>query len=118
MIGQKTEELSGSHLPANGDVLPLMMFYNAEKKLPVKAAAASAMAKVIEIWDQARIPYQRIDSGVRILMKLYDDYEKLKTFRSLGAYHHARWLAKAIYCIKICLFKQQFSITDKKKSKM
>ena len=77
LIGKGTEELSGSHLPTNGDVLRLMMFYHVEKKLPVKAAAASAMAKVIEIWDRARIPYQRIDSGVRILMKLYDDYEKL-----------------------------------------
>ena len=32
-------------------------------------------------------------------------------FRSPGAMHHARWMAKALYCQKIWLFKQQFQIT-------
>ena len=29
-------------------------------------------------------------------------------FRSPGAMHHARWMAKALYFLKILLFKQQF----------
>lgn len=28
-----------------------------------------------------------------------------------GAMHHARWLSKAIYCLKIFLFKQQFALS-------
>lgn len=34
------------------------------------------------------------------------------TFRVPGAIHHARWMAKAIYCLKIYLFRDQFSLTD------
>jgi hypothetical protein len=37
------------------------------------------------------------------------------SFKSPGAFHHARWMAKAIYCIKICLFRQQFSLTPMEK---
>ena len=33
------------------------------------------------------------------------------SFRAPGAFHHARWMAKALYCLKIYLFKHQFSIT-------
>ena len=32
-------------------------------------------------------------------------------FRSLGAMHHTRWIAKVLYCLKIWLFKQQFQLT-------
>lgn len=31
-------------------------------------------------------------------------------FRQPGAYHLARWMAKAIYCLKIFLFRQQFKL--------
>lgn len=34
------------------------------------------------------------------------------TFRVPGAIHHVRWMAKAIYCLKIYLFRNQFSLTD------
>ena len=34
---------------------------------------------------------------------------------ALGAIevYHARWMAKALYCIKIWLFKQQFQLTKR-----
>lgn len=34
-------------------------------------------------------------------------------FRQPGAYHLARWMAKAIYCLKIYLFRQQFKLTQR-----
>ncbi|XP_048504680.1 uncharacterized protein LOC125499694 [Athalia rosae] len=34
-------------------------------------------------------------------------------FRKPGAFHHARWMAKAIYTIKIFLFRKQFKMTVK-----
>jgi len=37
------------------------------------------------------------------------------SFRAPGAFHHARWLAKAIYSIKIHLFQQQFPLSGKEK---
>ena len=34
------------------------------------------------------------------------------SFRAPGAMHHARWMAKAIYSLKIFVFRDQFSLTD------
>ncbi|XP_076298843.1 uncharacterized protein LOC143217957 [Lasioglossum baleicum] len=34
-------------------------------------------------------------------------------FRAPGAFHHARWMAKAIYCLKIYLFRKEFTLTSK-----
>lgn len=31
----------------------------------------------------------------------------------LGASHHARWMAKAIYCIKIFIFRDQFKMSPR-----
>lgn len=33
-------------------------------------------------------------------------------FHPAGAIHHARWMAKAIYSLKIFLFRKQFQISD------
>ena len=33
------------------------------------------------------------------------------TFRAPGAMHHARWMAKAIYAVKMVLFKEQLTLT-------
>lgn len=33
------------------------------------------------------------------------------SFRAPGAFHHARWMAKAIYCLKIYLFREQFRLS-------
>lgn len=33
------------------------------------------------------------------------------SFRAPGAFHHARWMAKAIYCLKMYLFRDQFVLT-------
>lgn len=32
-------------------------------------------------------------------------------FKAPGAYHHARWLSKALYCLKIYLFRKQFKLS-------
>src|SRR5688572_18931558 len=39
-------------------------------------------------------------------------------FRYQGAFHRARWMARAIYPIKMWLFKDQFSIQQRQNSKM
>ena len=39
---------------------------------------------------------------------------KVKFYKP-GAYHHARWMAKAIYSIKIYLFREQFQLTCREK---
>jgi len=35
------------------------------------------------------------------------------SFRSPGAFHQTRWMAKAIYCLKLYLFQDQFTMTTK-----
>lgn len=37
------------------------------------------------------------------------------TIRPPGAMHHARWMAKAIYSLKMCLLQSEFSLTDQEK---
>ena len=37
-------------------------------------------------------------------------------FKSVGAISHARWMAKAIYCLKIFLFRGQFKLSDEEHS--
>ena len=39
------------------------------------------------------------------------------TFHPPGAIHNARWMAKAIYCLKIFLFRKQF-LTDRKEDEL
>lgn len=37
------------------------------------------------------------------------------TFRAPGADHHARWMSKALYALKIFLFSSQFNLSQKEK---
>jgi len=81
LLGKGTDQLSGSHLPTNGDALRLLMFMHTKQKLTLKEAASRSVSRVIQLWQTARIPHQRIDSRVRVLTMLCDDYAKLKKNR-------------------------------------
>lgn len=35
------------------------------------------------------------------------------SFRTPGVIHHTRWMAKALYCLKIYIFRDQFSLTQR-----
>ncbi len=48
LIGKGTEELPGSHLPTNADVLQCLMFFHVQGKSPLKEAAVLAVSKVSE----------------------------------------------------------------------
>src|SRR6218665_3920653 len=48
LIWKGTEELRGSHLPTNADVLQCLMFFHVQGKSPLKKAAALAVSKVSE----------------------------------------------------------------------
>ena len=37
-------------------------------------------------------------------------------FRAPGPMHHARWISKAIYALKVWMFRQQFKLTAREKS--
>jgi hypothetical protein len=40
------------------------------------------------------------------------------TIRTPGAFHQARWMAKAIYALKIYLFREQFNLTARERKAM
>ena len=52
------------------------------------------------------------------LVFLSGESETVIRFRAPGAIHHARWMAKAIYTLKIVLFKDQFRLTPREKDKL
>jgi len=63
-----------------------------------------------------REDYKELLELCRIFLRGYPDVNEAKPlFRAPGAFNHARWMAKAIYSLKIYLFQKQFSLTAKEK---
>ncbi len=76
------------------------------------------------------IPREEAMQHLEVALRLTatrDDYRELITlaciflggvspggvsFRAPGAFHHARWMGKGLYCIKIFLFQDQFSLPE------
>jgi hypothetical protein len=52
------------------------------------------------------------------LLFLGENLEKKIKFRSPGAVHRARWLAKLIYCLKMYLFREQLKLTHRELSSL
>ncbi|XP_015122332.1 uncharacterized protein LOC107044808 [Diachasma alloeum] len=51
-----------------------------------------------------------------IILFLGGNLKKGNRFRALGPIHHARWMAKAIYSLKMFLFRDQFHLTSSEES--
>ena len=49
---------------------------------------------------------------------LGEDVDKNLKIRPPGAMHQARWIARAIYSLKICLFQSQHKISTKDKQSL
>lgn len=64
--------------------------------------------KTLEV-NQPRDDYEELLNLTMIFLGVVPA-EKVK-FRFPGAFHHARWMAKAIYSLKIYLFREEFSLT-------
>ncbi|KAI5714347.1 hypothetical protein M8J76_015698 [Diaphorina citri] len=63
---------------------------------------------------QPRDDYKELLELVLVFIGTLDGREV--GFKTLGAISHARWMAKAIYCLKIYLFRGQFQLTVKELS--
>ncbi|XP_050549011.1 uncharacterized protein LOC126910464 [Daktulosphaira vitifoliae] len=81
LIGKPTETFSFARLPSKEDVLRFFHFHHLEKKQTFKKSIRSTAESVLEVWEKARIPTQRIDSVERKLSKLVDEYYLLKKNR-------------------------------------
>lgn len=85
LIGKPTKYLSHARLPSNGDVLQLFYYYNSEENQNVKKSIEFTIKSVLEIWEKARIPTQRLDAAKRKLNKLFDKYITLKKSNKKGS---------------------------------
>ncbi|CAH0547045.1 unnamed protein product [Brassicogethes aeneus] len=52
------------------------------------------------------------------LVLTFIGHNKKPTFRAPGAFHRARWMAKAIYVLKIFMFQTQFALTRVEKKSL
>jgi len=64
--------------------------------------------------SQPRADYKELISLAMIFLGGADPAEV--SFRAPGAFHQARWMAKAIYSLKLFLFQHQFSLTTNEKT--
>lgn len=60
--------------------------------------------------DQPRADYKELLKLALVFIGKQNEVDI--TFKKPGAFHHARWMAKAIYCLKIYLFRGQLKMTQ------
>ena len=82
LLGNPISELSTARLPRALDVLRLFQFHHVTKGKTVQNSYKMTCDAVIAVWDRAAIPTQRIDSCIRKLSKLHDNYLALKKNRT------------------------------------
>ncbi|KAK7572169.1 hypothetical protein V9T40_012805 [Parthenolecanium corni] len=68
---------------------------------------------------QPRDDYKEfLELAVIFLRGTLPTYPDGYTFRRPGAYHLARWMAKAIYCLKIFMLRSQFKLTKNEETSL
>src|SRR5215468_8605699 len=78
LLGKPTCITSTARLPRALDALRCVQFYHLEEKMNLADSLKSACEAIIAVWDRGHIPTQRIDSCIRKLRKLYENYLALK----------------------------------------
>ena len=81
LLGKPEKDIMCYGLPTNGAVLGHFMFHHQEIEFTISDSANAAVDATVVIWQKARIPAQRVDSGVRKLSKLYNEYCMVKKNR-------------------------------------
>lgn len=81
LVGKSVACMSHARLPSNHDVLKTLNFHHIEEKQTVRQSVKNTVISVLEIWEKARIPTQRIDAAERKLNKLFETYNRLKKNR-------------------------------------
>lgn len=101
---------------AKWDTLNLNKFVTGISNIDIKNALGNNYNDIVE--------YAKLKLSTNLIR---DDYKELLDlviiflgevppggikFKKPGAYHHARWMAKGIYCLKMYLFRQEFKLTN------
>lgn len=78
LIGDDSNQIIGSKLPSNVQVLKVL-FYNLRKvKLQVRQSCSLVLKETIIFWEKARIPTRDFPRCVDKLEKLYNDWRNLQ----------------------------------------
>ena len=86
-----------------------------KKYLPSEVIAMiSASLKIKLMESQPRDNYKELLQVVLVFVGALNGTKV--GFKSVGAISHARWMAKAIYYLKIFLFREQFKLSDEEHS--
>ncbi|KAK0068375.1 hypothetical protein Bpfe_002310 [Biomphalaria pfeifferi] len=84
----------------------------------ISEKTVSFLTNFIDLKSQIRDDYEQL---IELTMIILGDPPKTIHWRAPGPVHHARWIAKLIYAIKIYLFRHQkeiFSLTAKEESQL
>jgi len=101
---------------AKWDTINLNKFVTGISYIDIKNALGNNYINIVE--------YAKLKLSTNLIR---DDYKELLdliiiflaevppggiNFKKPGAYHHARWMAKGIYCFKMYLFRQEFKLAN------
>ncbi|KAG7154773.1 hypothetical protein Hamer_G018501 [Homarus americanus] len=79
ILGKPSSELSHQvRLPTNGNILRYVVFHHMEQNELLNRSFRLAADGVLEMWTKARIPTQSVDSVIRKIKKLHEQYVNLK----------------------------------------
>lgn len=82
LIGDDLDQIIGSKLPSNLQVLKVL-FYNLRKvKLSLRQSASLVVKEVLVFWEKARIPVKVVQRCIDKLEKLYNHWRDLQKHAS------------------------------------
>lgn len=115
LLWKPISQLSTARLPRCLDVLQLFEFHHITEGRTLLESYKMACHAVICIWMRARIPTQRVDSRVRKLSKLYQNYVALKVHRTWQRESDRMTCLKVIF--KNCLIMPRRTLWQKSSRK-
>lgn len=78
LIGQPQKDITTARLPSKRQVLQKFLFHHQTEKQTVAQAIKMTIPAVLEYWEKARVPAQRVDNAERKLKKLHQEYADLR----------------------------------------
>lgn len=78
LIGSPIEEILGSKLPSNGDILRHFMYHHKTLKKADLSSAQAVIFRVQEFWNRARIPTITAKSATRKVLALKEEWRVIQ----------------------------------------
>ncbi|KAG0714561.1 Retrovirus-related Pol polyprotein from type-1 retrotransposable element R2 [Chionoecetes opilio] len=104
----------------------VQLFKRFQKKWPTLIKANATIINDPRLADHDEWKRTTLEALAKAAATTRDDYKELveltakaikgevpTTFRKPGAHHYARWMAKAIYTLKMTMFKNEFELTPR-----